>query len=192
MSGSRASSGSHMDKLLPIKIPPGMRNTGTVYQSKRRWYTGNFVRFFNDAIQPIGGWASRTLTGATISGVPRAAISYQVSGTQLLVIGTTRGIYVISGTVKYDITPSDIVSNNIARVWQFDVFGEYLVAVNFIAPSTGGVLYYWTGNTGTLAASITNGPVVGGIQTSQNARSVVGTPERFLVMLGGTTPALTP
>lgn len=53
-----------MDKLLPLKLPPGMRNTGTVYQSKDRWYSGNLVRFFNDTIQPIGGWTKRTLTGS--------------------------------------------------------------------------------------------------------------------------------
>ena len=59
-----------MDKLLPLKLPPGMRNTGTVYQSKDRWYTGNFARFFQDTIQPIGGWAAITTSGATISNVP--------------------------------------------------------------------------------------------------------------------------
>ena len=55
-----------MDNLIPLELPPGMRNNGTTYQSKGRWYTGNFVRFFNGTIQPIGGWAARSLTGATI------------------------------------------------------------------------------------------------------------------------------
>lgn len=183
-----------MDKLLPIKIPPGMRNTGTVYQSKGRWYTGNFVRFFNDTIQPIGGWAARTITGTAPTGVPRAMVSYKItSGTvQVVVIGTTRGIWAIKAGAWYDITPALVTTNIAARVWQFDVFGSYLIAVDFQAPNTGGNLYYWAGDTAVVAAAIPNGPVVAGIQTSQSARSVVSTPERFLVMLGGDPPELTP
>jgi len=71
-----------MDKLLPLKLPPGMRNTGTVYQSKDRWNTGNLVRFFNDTIQPIGGWTKRTLTNGTAAhaaGFFVAGRSYTIS-----------------------------------------------------------------------------------------------------------------
>jgi len=180
-----------MDKLVPLKLPPGMRNTGTVYQSAGRWYTGNFVRFFNDTIQPIGGWAARSLSGATITGVPRAAITYRVGANQVLVIGTTAGLYAVVGTTKTDITPAGF-SNVAAPEWQLDVFGEYLIAVDFQAPNTGGRMFYWTGDTATDAIEIVNGPVVVGIQVSQTARSVVCTPERFVMMLGGVAPALTP
>lgn len=171
-----------MDSLIPLKLPPGMRNTGTVYQSKERWYTGNFVRFFNGAIQPIGGWAARSLSGATISGVPRAMVSYRLNtDVQVVVIGTTSNLYAISGSTVYDITPAAIASNNAARVWQLDVFGNYLVAVNLIAPSTAGQAFYWTGDTSAIAVPLD--PFTGTTPTS--ALSVVGTPERFLVMLGG-------
>ena len=170
------------DNLLPLKLPPGMRNTGTVYQSKDRWYTGNFVRFFNGTIQPIGGWAARSLSGATISGVPRAMVTYRLnSGVQIIVIGTTRGLYAISGSVKYDITPAAVSSTVTARVWQLDVFGAYLVAVDLTGPSTGGRAYYWAGDTGTVAANLD--PFSTG-SVPLMPLSVVGTPERFLTVLG--------
>lgn len=159
-----------------------MRNNGTVYQAKGRWHTGNFVRFFNDTIQPIGGWSARTLTGATISGVPRAMVSYRLNtGSQVVVIGTTRGLYAIVGTVKYDITPAAVVSTVATRVWQLDVFGSYLVAVDLNAPSTGGRAYYWAGDTATVAANLS--PFTTGA-VPLTPLSVVGTPERFLTVLG--------
>ncbi len=92
-----------------------MRNTGTVYQSKDRWYTGNFVRFFRDTIQPIGGWTKRTLTGATIIGVPNAALAFTaVTGStpvpaRYVAVGTSRGyLYVVNTdtNVVTDITPA--------------------------------------------------------------------------------------
>jgi len=159
-----------------------MRRTGTTYQSKGRWFTGNFVRFFQDTIQPIGGWSARSWTGATISGVPRAMVSYRLnSDVQVLVIGTTRGLYAVSGTVVYDITPAAVVSNNANRIWQLDVFGAYLVAVDLIGPNTGGRAYYWTGNTAAVAANLD--PYSTG-SAPLTPLSVVATPERFLVMLG--------
>ena len=103
-----------MDKLVPINLPPGMRNTGTRYQSKNRWYTGNFVRFFQDTIQPIGGWTKVALSGATITGVPNAAVAFigadSTGATRHYIgLGTSTGkLYVINtdSNVVYDITPS--------------------------------------------------------------------------------------
>ena len=170
------------DTLMPLKVPPGMRNTGTVYQSKGRWHDGNFVRFFQDTIQPIGGWYPRTLSGATMSGIPRSMVSYRRNDdTQVVVIGTTRGLYAIVASVVYDITPSEVVSNNTARVWQLDVFGARLVAVDLIAPNTAGAVYSWTGDTAATGELVS--PFTG--TTPLNALSVVCTPERFFVVLGG-------
>lgn len=184
---------AEMDTLLPLKIPPGMRQTGTVYQSKGRWFTGNFVRFFQDTIQPIGGWSAQSLTGATITGVPRAIVSYQLTDfNNVVVLGTTSGLFAIKATVVYDITPTAVSGNNAARVWQLDIFGTYVVAVNLIAPSTGGAIYYWAGDTAALALPIDNGYHNGSIRLGAAARSIVATPERFLVQLGGTATNATP
>jgi hypothetical protein len=109
-------------------------------------------------------------------------VSYRTnSDVQVIVIGTTRGLYAISGSVVYDITPSEVVSNNAARVWQLDVFGAYLVAVDYQAPTTAGAMYYWTGDTATTGELVQ--PFTGITPTS--ALSVVATPERFLVAIGG-------
>lgn len=171
-----------MDNLIPLKLPPGMRRHGTVYQSKDQWYTGNLVRFFQDTIQPIGGWVERELTGDAISGVPRAMVTYRRNDdSQVTVVGTTAGLYAIIADVVYDITPSEILSSNATRVWQLDVFGNYLVAVDLLAPATAGAMYYWTGDTGTTGELVQ--PFTGITPTS--ALSVVSTPERFLVALGG-------
>lgn len=171
-----------MDNLLPLNLPPGMRNTGTVYQAKNRWHTGNLVRFFQDTIQPVGGWAARSLSGATISGVPRAMVSYRLNtGDQVIVIGTTRGLYAIVGTVKYDITPAAVTTTVTARVWQLDTFGSYLVAVDLTAPSSGGRAYYWAGDTATVAANLS--PFTTG-SAPLTPLSIVGTPERYLAVLG--------
>lgn len=176
------------DKLLPIKLPPGFRDTGTVYESKGRWYTGNFVRFFNGTIQPIGGWAARSLTGATISGVPRAMISYlrQVgsAASEVLVIGTTRGLYAIVGTVKYDITPAAISSTVSTRTWQFDVFGTVLVAVDRQTANAPGRAYHWAGDVSGPTVAAAN-PYFDNSAGPQNTWSLVVTPERHLLALGG-------
>ena len=171
-----------MDTLISLDLAPGMRRQGTVYQAKSQWYTGNLVRFFQDTIQPIGGWEARSLSGAAISGVPRACVTYRRNDdTQVVVVGTTRGLYAIISNVVYDITPAAIVSNNVTRVWQLDVFGNYLVAVDLLAPRTAGGMYYWTGDTTVVAAIVQ--PFTGITPTS--ALSVVATPERFLVAIGG-------
>lgn len=170
-----------MYQFLPLDLPAGFVNNGTLYQSKNRWYTGNFVRFFQKTIQPIGGWAVRTLSGATMSGVPRAMVTYRINtGDQVVVIGTTRGLYAIVGSVVHDVTPAAIVANNASRVWQFDTFGSYLVAVDLIAPAEAGAMYVWTGDVSAVATVVQ--PFTGINPTS--ALSVVGTPERFLVALG--------
>lgn len=175
-----------MDKLIALDLPPGFRNTGTVYQSKGRWYTGNLVRFFGDTIQPLGGWVARTLTASAAktaltaaSTVPRAMVTFRNNvGTQVLVVGTTQGIYAIVGSNVYDISPAGL-SNVTARVWQFEVFGGYVVAVDLTAPSTTGKMYHWTGDTSVLFTNTL--PFDGSRPTAPI--SVVATPERFLVAL---------
>lgn len=42
--------------LLPLRIEPGLFKNGTLYQARSRWYSANFIRFYENAIRPIGGW----------------------------------------------------------------------------------------------------------------------------------------
>lgn len=173
-----------IEKLFPIELPPGFQNNGTTYQAKGRWHAGNLVRFFQGNKQPIGGWVQRITTGATITGVPNAAHSWQLNdGSNYLAIGTTSNLYVVNGSnVVFDITPANVAGDGLTHLWQLDNFGQDLVAT-FDLPiggAHGDNLYIWEGNTAvlpthaTLPGSMPNG--VFGVCT---------TPERFLVALRG-------
>ena len=187
-----------MDTLIPLKLPPGMRNTGTTYQSKDRWFTGNFVRFLNGAIQPIGGWAAWSTTGATIAGTPIAAHAwYLTAGTSYLAIGTTRGLYIINTATKVvtDITPSTMSSDVSTRVWQLSNFGSYLVAAPGISDpslysSGADWLWCWRGNTAVHAEWCDSAFHLDGTASDDPfyVNGVVVTPERFLVVIRGDDP----
>lgn len=46
--------------LIPLDIPPGFFRNGTEYQTRGRWYDGNLVRWYERALQAIGGWQKIT------------------------------------------------------------------------------------------------------------------------------------
>jgi len=177
-----------IEKLLPLKFPPGLANTGTTYQSKGRWHAGNFVRFFNGAIQPIGGWASVGLTGASISGIPRTAHAWlTTNGTSVIALGTSTHLYAIVAGVVYDITGTATVG--VSPTWTLDNFGDYLVA-NACEESAGLIglaagAGYWDGNTSHALQrfNITSGHIA-----PDNAQATFVTPEHFVVLLGGVDP----
>jgi hypothetical protein len=181
-----------LETLFPLEFPPGLRYNGTAYQSKGRWYIGNLIRFLGGRIMPVGGWSARTLTGATIDGVPTAMLSWAPSkgttlgGTQAFTaIGTSTGyLYVIRSNVVYDITPTGgSGGQGITGYWSLTTFGSYLIAVNAIGqhqvfPSRN--TFVWMGDTGTVAEpthDAADGPV--------EVFGACVTPERFLVLLRG-------
>lgn len=178
-----------LEKLYPIDLPPGFANNGTTFQSRDRWFKGNLVRFFQGNKQPIGGWVQRTLTGATITGTPNAAISWQLNdGNAYIAIGTTSNLYIVtSGNVVYDITPASAIGDGITHIWQFETFGAYLLAT-FQRP-----IYL---DTNIINAFVWRGvlatPAVAAYDYTQGPGSVYGvtaTPERFMVLLRGADPA---
>ena len=175
-----------IEKLFPIDLPPGFKNNGTTYQSRDRWHAGNLVRFFQGNKQPIGGWVQRTTTGATISGTPNAAHSWQLNdGSNYLAIGTTSNLYVVnSSNVVYDITPTDVVGDGFTHVWQLDNFGQGLAATFDIPLTATGAqasnLYVWSGDPAVVAAH-QNFP---GLMPNL-VFGTCTTPERFLVALRG-------
>lgn len=172
------------DKLLPLKLPPGMRYNGTAYQSKDRWYGGNMVRFYQDTIQPIGGWTAWTTSGASMAGTPRGMITYlRQSGsanTPVTVIGTSSKLFALVGTVLYDITPSGLATT---VNWIFDVYGNYTVATALTAANAASIAYKWNGNTGNIATKL---EPYDSTSTWDKTWGIVATPERFLMALGST------
>lgn len=179
-----------IEDLIPVDLPPGFANNGTTYQSKNRWFQGNFVRFFQKKIQPIGGWVQRSTSGATISGVPNAAISWTTNTlVSWLAIGTTTGLYVVSSSnVVSNITPTVGFSSGSAR-WQLATFGSYLMATYNVPGSVGSGyvnLYQWTGDVALVAQQVQSLAV----DAPTDFFGVVATPERFLMCLQGSDPAV--
>lgn len=192
-----------IESLLPIKLPPGLLYKGTQYQSKGRWYLGSLVRFFQGNIQPIGGWVQRSLSGATISGTPNAAVSWMMnSGACWMAIGTTTKLYVVSSlNVVYDITPSPLFSAP-PYIWQLDLFGDFLIATYnsppISSPDDASLNFFvWKGNSAAIATR-TDGHLddlaVDAFSSFISAPTavfgVVTTPERFLFLLRGMAPAM--
>ena len=96
--------------LIKLELPPGMLQTGTVYQALGRWYDGNLIRWQMDgevwATQPIGGWAAR-LTAA-ITGKCRCIWQWVDNDTvRWMALGTHSKLYVCtpSDQTAHDITP---------------------------------------------------------------------------------------
>lgn len=177
------------DELYPLNFPPGIYHNGTKTQAAGRWYDANGVRFRQGTIGPIGGWVQRTLTGATIAGVPNAAIAWSDNaGNAWLAIGTTTKLYVVdSANVVYDITPTaDYTPAGNPVFWQLETFGSYLIAAYNgpgTNPSGNQSVFAWTGNTATPAAVLADGVTEPG-----SAFGVVTSPERFLFLLQGSDP----
>lgn len=175
------------EKLIPLDLPPGLKNNGTVQQSKDRWFAGDKVRFYQGNKQPIGGWVRRTLTGAAITGTPNAAHSWSLNdGTSYLAIGTTTGLWLVtSGNVVHDIMMAGLVGGT-PYTWQLENMGSRLVAVynlvTFSAFNSLNVLE-WLGDP--------NVPAVQAFHSNEGPNTcfgVVVTPERYLVIIRSSPP----
>lgn len=182
-----------MYNWIPLKLRPGFLAVGTVYESKNRWYDGNFVRFFQGCIRPIGGWVDTLMriSGSPVTGIARAmyAWTWDIGGLVSFATGTSGVSGEAKLTVSYvlptgdntvDITPASDPAVN--RTWEMDNFGNYLlaVAVDALGVSTP---YVWDADLGNPAtAAMTGAP--------QAPLSVVVTPERFVMLLGGGDPLL--
>lgn len=109
--------------LIPLALPVGFFRNGTMYQAKGRWFNGSLVRFADQTIRPIGGWARmQQLTADGVGaqqaidlvGVPRGAHSWEVAGGQgYLGFGTTDKLYAFTTGDLKDITPTTFVPGNV-------------------------------------------------------------------------------
>ena len=106
------------EKLLKIELPPGIKKAGTVYEVGPRWYDGNLVRFFQDQIQPVGGWRRATDANGTnlsaLTGTPRGMISSRLDdGSPIVAISTTQKFYILAGGTLYDDTPTGYTAGDV-------------------------------------------------------------------------------
>lgn len=146
-----------------------------------------------------------SLSSLVVSGAARGCHAWKVSTAPYMVIGTHTNLYSYTGTDLFNITPAGLAAgradsstfggygigpygrgtygtprftNNVdlATTWQFDNFGDDLLAVN----SDDGRLLRWQGNVLVAAA-----PVVASAGTVPTGNSgVVVTEERFAMLLG--------
>lgn len=100
-----------IESLVPLNIPPGIAGNGTLYQRKGRWVDANGIRFASGTIRPIGGWTEALGDDGEpfepLAGKGRAAVSWSTAtGEGRVAFATTEGLFVVSGGVLQDITPS--------------------------------------------------------------------------------------
>jgi hypothetical protein len=166
-----------IEKLVPLKLPPGLFHNGTKYEAKGRWYDANLIRWREGILQPIGGWrraqSSDGSTMATAGATDAAKLAgfRLADGNKRVVIGIATPLLKAynpgaTTTTLTDITPAGALGT----FWSFDVLNGTLIAYN------GGKIYEWDGTLANDATEITNDPT-----TSDN---IVVTPEQFLVALG--------
>ena len=193
--------------LVKAALPPGMLRVGTIYQAQRRWYRGNLCRSRNDggvyAVEPIGGWAERTVSAMT--GKARAAIAWvDNDNLRWQAYGTNSKLYALTQTsdTPVDITPVGFTAGDADATagggYGIGPYGEstygtprvdnasYQEAGMWLLDTFGEVLvaimaedsiaYSWTPpDTGVKAAAISGAPA---------GSALVVTPERFLMILG--------
>jgi hypothetical protein len=189
--------------LFPLVIPPGVDRSGTEYQAKGRVYDTNLVRWYDKAIGPIGGWQEREMSGASVSGAPRAIIAWaDNSGSRWGAIGTSSNLYAFNpDNTLTDITPSGFTAgqadSTVKTGYGFGIYGAGLYGTP--RPDTGdplpatvwdvdtwgeflvgvsdsdGDIYEWDVDPGNDAVVITNAPT--------GCTGIVVTPELTLMAL---------
>ena len=190
--------------LYPLNLPPGVHRNGTDMQSANRWRDVNLVRWYEQTMQPIGGWRKKSLTAASTK--IRGMLAWiDNSGDQQFVAGCSDKLYYYDNAGNQtDITPAGFTTGNEdavsdtgygygaysaeyygtartegisitpATTWAMDNWGEYWVGCT----EDDGKLYEWQldSATPTLPAAISGAPT--------SCRSLVVTEERILMALG--------
>lgn len=205
-----------IEKLVPLKLPPGLYRNGTRYEAKGRWYDANLVRFIENTIQPVGGWrivsdSNGDPLGA-LTGVPRAMHAWRSSTGDILVgIGTNSHAYAFINGVLTDITPASGFtpgaedSETVSGLYGAGDYGTGLYGVGSFAETLDEAGIWQFDNFGDYLVGVLtddgklwvwdgdagNDFEEAGGGAPQDNSAVVVTPERFLTVLGaGGNPRL--
>ena len=169
--------------LIDLNIPAGVYRNGTDLQSQGRWRDANLVRWHDGVMRPVGGWRTRSdSAGATklrgmitwsdndadrfiATGSVNHLYAYNSAGTQFHITPATLtagredalsftgfggGTF---GSYAWGVARPDTSNVLPATVWQFDTWGEYLIAMT----EDDGVIYEWDLTTTTGSELVTNG-----------------------------------
>lgn len=95
---------------VDLTLPPGLFANGTERQAAGRYFDANMVRFFEDAIRPIGGW--RRLGTGVVTGKARNIIATRANNGNLWgMVGTHTGLFTLTeGGVVTNVTPAAYTS----------------------------------------------------------------------------------
>ena len=187
--------------LIPLDLPPGVVRNGTPYQVKGRWFDASQVRWLDNIMQPIGGWAAITTT--PLAHPARGMKAWTTnSGVRYYAVGTSTQLIVGDGSATtWDVTPTGFTAGNDngsnqagygggnyqggngygtpgsgpympPMTWQMDMWGDNLVA----CAAGDGVAYQWALNTSTKAATIAGAPTgnTGLLVTEQQHLMLIG------------------
>lgn len=171
-----------IEKLVPIKLPPGLMANGTIYDAKGRWRDGRGIRWVDGLPRAIGqstvavngsGFTLAQLSATTTASV----MIFNSTNGERIVVGTDNGLYANDstggGTGNWTtITPVGFASSPAFNRWEFQVFGGKLIA------AYGGKVWEWAGVLASLPTNISAPPAL------EFVGNIVCTPERFLVYLG--------
>jgi hypothetical protein len=188
--------------LTKLNIPPGVYRNNTPYAAGPRWYDTNLVRWFGEAIGPVGGW--ERMTSVAMSGACRGLYAWLDNiENRYLAAGTSENLYVYTDGSLVNISPVDLVPGRDSTIygygygagnygveeygttrtlpstlvlqsttWSFDAWGEYLVGCS----TADGRVLEWTLNTASDAVVTTNAPV--------DNTGVIVTEQRHLLAYG--------
>lgn len=99
-------------QTVEFDIEPGVFSESSARGARGRWKDVNRVRFKDGLAQKMGGWAARTISNAQLptpsfQGVDRKELEWtSLDGRAWLAQGTSKKLYLVSGDVRYDITPT--------------------------------------------------------------------------------------
>lgn len=90
--------------FIKLQFRPGVNRDQTNYSNEGGWYACDKIRFRSGYPQKIGGWLRST--SETFLGVCRQMYGWVTSfGDNFLALGTSKKVYINTGSRYYDITP---------------------------------------------------------------------------------------
>lgn len=121
--------------VVSLNLRPGVWKNGTRYQAKGRYYDTNLVRWYNGALEPIGGWTRRvdpsnlqeldSLVADSTTEIVRDAIGMRAIDKSLYALfGSNRALYRMTevGTIT-DVSPEGLTAGTTTVVF-LDGFGR--------------------------------------------------------------------
>ena len=90
--------------FIKLDFKPGVNRDQTNYRNEGGWWACDKIRFLSGQPQKIGGWLQ--IFNDTFLGICRQMFGWITTNSDnFLALGTTKKVYIESGTTFYDITP---------------------------------------------------------------------------------------